>query len=458
MAKIIFEDIKLNKKPKQVLVPKEEVRFVSSTEIKNEIEKARAKAKIEEVEQIKVEKDKKINFPSSQRLTSTPRVKTKNKIISNFTLVLFLFVIIFGVFFLGSNYFQKANITITTKHQSINYKNKQFTASKDSGSTDFEIMINTDEKSKTLILTEPKDVTAKAQGSVTFYNEFSQNPQKLQVGTFLADENGKTYKTDSSVNIPGYKLDISKKIVPGQIKVSITAFLPGETYNGSPSDFYITSFKGTIKYKKIYAKLDKELTGGISGLVYVMNDEDKMRINNTAETEFRDDLIKKVEALVPPGYILYPNAMNFSYQTEGEVTSKTPEAEIKMKGTLAVLLLKEKSLVDNILKISLPEVKGEELKEINILALNKLTFNFVNKDQPIDKDINSIPFFLTGDTEAVWSPDTELLKTKLVGIPKTEVLNVFRKDPGIAGAIVKIFPPWNKYIPNEPSKINIILK
>ena len=227
-------------------------------------------------------------------------------------------------------------------------------------------MITTDEKSKTLILTEPKDVTAKAQGSVTFYNEFSQNPQKLLVGTFLADENGKTYKTDSSINIPGYKLDASKKIVPGQIKVSITAFLPGETYNGSPSDFYITSFKGTTKYKKIYAKLDKELNGGISGLVYVMNDEDKMRINNTAETEFRDDLIKKVEALVPPGYILYPNAMNFSYQTEGEVTSKTPEAEIKIKGTLAVLLLKEKSLVDNILKISLPEVKGEELKEINL--------------------------------------------------------------------------------------------
>jgi hypothetical protein len=47
---------------------------------------------------------------------------------------------------------------------------------------------------------------------------------------------------------------------------------------------------------------------------------------------------------------------------------------------------------------------------------------------------------------------------KLVGINKNEALTIFRQDPGIAGAIVKVFPPWKKYFPNELSKIDIILK
>jgi len=43
-------------------------------------------------------------------------------------------------------------------------------------------------------------------------------------------------------------------------------------------------------------------------------------------------------------------------------------------------------------------------------------------------------------------------------VHKDNVLAIFRQDPGISSALVKLVPPWQKYIPSDISKINIILK
>lgn len=433
MVRIILEDMKLNKGKKQIPLKKEIVLPVKPIPLKSS---------------------------NRQRLQRTPQVKTRSRILNKYVLLIFIIAIIIGGIYWVGNFFQKANITLTPKHQLITYNNKQFTASKNSNDNaiDFEIMITSDNKSKSIILTEPKDVSIKATGSITLYNEFSTTPQKLSAGTFLSDSSGKSYKTDSTVIIPGYKTDSSKKIIPGQIVVNISSFLAGETYNGSTADFYINSFKGTTKYNKIYGKLKSPLVGGASGLVYTLNDKDKENIDNIAQSSLKEDLLKKVKAQVPPGYILYENAMTFSYKIgDNSVFSKTPDAEVLIEGVLSVVLLKEKSLLDNIIKVSLPSITGSELKEIKIPDLSKMTFSFTNKDQLITKDMNSVSFFFTGDLDAIWNPDTEILKTKLIGINKNEVLPIFRQDPGIVSAMVKIFPPWQKYIPENLAKINIIV-
>lgn len=456
MEKKKLEDIKINKKntpvstissePQTILPPNGEVKYFNNYQ-----------GEIKETKIDEYLKNRMINEPRIQR---TPQLKTKKRIIHKSTLLTFVFFLILGVIYFGGNILQKAKIEITSKHQNISYNNKSFSSSKslNNNSVDFEIMIVSDKKVKNFIMTEPKNVSIKAGGIVTFYNEFNQSSQKLLAGTLLLDDTGKTYKTNNIVTIPGYKFDNSKKIVPGKADVSISAFLPGEVYNGSPEDFHITSFKNTTKYNKIYAKLKKPLEGGMTGMVYTLTENDKINIKTFAESSFKNDLLGKVKAMVPPGYILYPSATNFSYEIKDNAMSKNPEAEIEIDGTLAVILLKEQSLVNNIIKVSLSEIKKEEMDEIKILDLDKLVFNFTNENQLITKDLNTVSFSLTGDIDALWVPDVEILKSKLVGVHKDNVLAVFRQDPGISSALVKIFPPWQKYIPSDISKINIILK
>ncbi len=454
MVKRILEDIKIVKRPesykqedRQLDLPTKEIKKVEQ-DYQGEIKES----KIDEYFRTKISSEKRIN--------RTPQIKKEKKIISRPVVIIFLICLILGAIYWAGNFLQKANIEITSKHQPISYNKKTFTSAVDDDmyTVDFEIMIVSDQKIKNFTLTEPESVSIKSTGIVTFYNEFATIPQKLLAGTFLADDTGKTYKTNEIITIPGYKLDNNKKIIAGQTTANISAFLPGEAYNGSPEDFYITSFKNTTKYNKIYAKIKTPLEGGMSGMVYTLNEDDKTNIKTFAETTFKNDLLGKVNALVPPGYILYPNATNFSYKIKDNAMSKTSEAEIVIEGELAVILLNEKSLVKNIIKVSLPEITKEEINEIKILDLNKLVFNFSNVNQLITKDLNTISFSLTGDIEALWVPNTEILKSKLLGVHKDNVLAIFRQDPGISSALVKLVPPWQKYIPSDISKINIILK
>jgi len=473
MAKIIIEDIKTNKKRNlssngKVVLSSHEA--VANKNIKQKITKEPATSqeffiKKEETQKEKEEiisNDSKIeeyfkNKREEKRISRTPQLRNKPRLIKKTILAVFLLCVIAGVVYWGGNIFYKANINITSKHELIDYKDKQFIASKDQNndSVNFEIMITTDKRTKKITLTEAKEVSTKAEGVAILYNEFGATPVKLSVGTFLSDEEGKAYKTNSTITIPGSKT-VNGEIIPGQIEVGITSFLPGEAYNGSPSNFYINSLKGTTRYNKIYGKLKDPLVGGAQGLVYEIDSANDTGIDKIAQSSLKDDLVEKVKALVPPGYILYPGASTFSYKTgDNGIFSKTPEAEVEIEGTLAVVLIKEKSLMDNIIKISLKDITKEELKEINIHNLDKLSFSFADNNQTITKDIDTVSFNMTGQIEAIWEPDIEILKSQLLGVHKDQVLPIFRQDKGISSAIIKIFPPWKKYIPNNITKINI---
>ena len=62
-----------------------------------------------------------------------------------------------------------------------------------------------------------------------------------------------------------------------------------------------------------------------------------------------------------------------------------------------------KKCIFNIIKISLPNITQGELKEVKLLDLDKLTFELVQKDVPITKDMTSIPFLLSGNINAIWN-------------------------------------------------------
>jgi hypothetical protein len=395
---------------------------------------------------------------STKRILGTPNMPKKrafNKII----LYAFIISLIIGIFYLLSTVFFKAKVTITPKGQSFELKNETFTGGKlKTDQIPFEVMSLSDTEDKDVVFTSSKDMSEKAKGEITLYNEYSTKKQTLTAGSFISDEKGISYKIDNTISIPGYTQDKSKVITPGQISIGITSFLAGEAYNGSPVSFYITSFKGTTKYKKIYGKLKTPLSGGMSGLVYLLDEGAKQDIlSNTAS--FKDKLLRKLFAQVPAGYILYPDGVNFSYEIVGDTSfSKNPNTQIEMKGTVGAFLIKETSLSDFLIKRLLPDITSQENREISLSDLSALTFNFVNKDQVVDKDVTSFDFALTGNLQMSWKPSLDLLKILLLGKKKTEVVSIFKQDPGIVSASVKIFPPWLNFLPSEVKNINILIK
>lgn len=475
-----IEDIKLNKDKKQITFREEIVlrgepkKEIGKIVIKKEEEIAMMSRETNKLykeeyieEKIIKEKESKIDEylksrssrdmnTESRRIERTPKIKNDKRAVGKTLFFVFIISLLVGIIYFGGNFLEKADITITQRHEGISYTNESFVASKNSGgqNVDFEIMIVPEKRTKNITLTEPKEVSENAKGVVTFYNEYSTTAQNIVISTMLSDQEGKTYKLDKAITIPGYKQD-GGNIIAGKVDAPVSAFLPGDVYNGSPEKLYINAFKGTAKYEKIYGKIKESLTGGASGLVYTLNEKDKENVKNIAETSFREELYDKVKALVPEGYVLYEGATNFSYKSPDDFYSKEADAKVEIEGTLAVVLLQEESLVKSIIGNAMPLVVGDEAKEIKISGLENLTFKFSNADQQITKDAVSIPFTLSGKAEAIWYPNLDLLKSKLLGVYKDDTLSIFRQDPGISSAIVKIFPPWQKYLPKNINKINM---
>jgi hypothetical protein len=462
MNKIIFEDIKLNRNKKFPLKEIVEKKEPKENNFNNDEKKDTINRTAENTifnQPVAIDKYFKDDLNKKKRIERTPEIRKKKPIINKYVSLLFFLTLILVVIYFGQSIFEKVDVSIKSKQELISYKNKQFIANKEVNgeSINFMIMIYPEKKMKKVFLTDNKEVSEKAKGTMTFYNEYSLNPQKIVTETFLSDEEGKTYLTKEAVTIPGYRV-VDGKIIPGQADVPIEAFLPGSNYNGEPNNFFINAFKNDIKYNKIYGKLKTPIIGGMSGVAYSLNEVDKENLVLLINDYYKQELIAKVKASVPSGYILYPKAMEFSYKINEDLLYEESETEIEIEELLSVILIKENSLIAGIIKTSLPLVSKYDTREILIPDLDKLDFDFMDPNQQISKEMTSISFKLSGDLRVIWRPNVDELKEKLKGIKKDEALPIFRQENGIASALVKFFPPWKRYFPEELSRINIILE
>lgn len=452
MNRKILEDIKLNNKI--LKTPKEDVVY-KDVHISTPVSLPSYSIKDDSTKYDFLKKKNKVPT-STKRIPDTPKMPSNSKRFNKTILFIFILSLFIGTFYLLETTFFKAKVTVIAKNKIFEINKEKFTASKEGG-IPFEVMIVEDSYERDVVLTSSKEVNDKAKGEITLYNEYSQTAQKVLTGTFISDEGGKSYKIDKTISIPAYTIDKTKKIIPGQATVAITSFLAGETYNGSPLSFYINSFKGTDKYKKIYGKIKTPLTGGMVGLVYTLDDKEKEVILSNVSS-FKDRLLRKLNALVPEGYLLYPDAVNFSYLLGENIISKTPNTKIAINGTISAFLVNKSDLTSSIINRMLPDISLAEKSEIIEPDLSLLSFNFINKEQVINKEIGIFDFNLNGNLTLNWAPDINKLKGLLVSKNKTEVPAIFKQDPGITSASVSIIPFWSKKLPSEEGKISIILK
>jgi hypothetical protein len=366
-----IEDFKLNTK-KKLKTPTEDVYFKKLEN--HNIYKPDYSTQNDSSKYDFLEKRTKKSPVERERIHRTPQLTNKNNNFNKKILFLFVLSVFIGVFYLLSTVFLRVNITIVSKSESFDLKDFKLSAGNlKISDIPFELMILSDKEYKDVVLTNSKEVSEKAKGKIVLYNEYSTKPQNIIAGSFVSDEKGKTYKTDKTVSIPGYTIDDLKKINPGQIDVDVTAFLPGETYNGNPEFFTVNAFKNTDKYKKIYGKAKSQIEGGMVGLVYLMSEEEKMNIENKT-ISIKEKLLRNLSAQVPDGYVLYPDATNFYYKIPEGSFSKTPESKIEIDVTLSAFLLKQNDLSNILINKLLPNIKEKERSEIlNPNLLDSLT-------------------------------------------------------------------------------------
>ncbi|OGZ04979.1 MAG: hypothetical protein A2942_04155 [Candidatus Lloydbacteria bacterium RIFCSPLOWO2_01_FULL_50_20] len=366
-----------------------------------------------------------------------------------------LAIVLVGIYLLF-NFLSGATISIVPKNETLPIDEK-FTAVKSAGANElaYAIMSTTTSLSLEVPATGEKTVTTKASGKIIIYNEQS-NTQRLIKNTRFQAPSGKVYRISDSVTVP--KATVSGgKATPGSLQVTVYADEAGPEYNSDPIDFTLPGLKGSALFTKVYARSNGSMTGGASGTIKTVSDQDLKQAGETLRVQLETKLRSKARGDLAPFQIAYDQSI--VVELGQPVLSKAQasannKAVVTEEGTISVVFFKRADLTKAIAKKLVNNYEGED---INIKNLESLEFSMSPQNGSALMNGTKLDFILKGTSELIWVIDDAAVKTALVGTPKDSFNNILSKYPSVERAQASVSPIWNRLFPDDPGRITIEL-
>jgi len=379
----------------------------------------------------------------------TQRKKTYRKM----AIVTSILVVGFVVFYIATAILPKATLTVSAKRVEKSIKSAA-TAGIETTSVDLE---NQKIPAKAFVFkrtltkeypTSKKVTTKKATGVITIYNSHSSASQRLVATTRFRSPDGKIFRLDTGVTIPGAKIN-QGVITPSTIDVPVTADQPGAAYNIGATSFTIPGFEGTPKYKGFYGKSTKPMSGGSQGNTQGISDLDIQK--------GKADLIQSTKELLlteltekSKGYVFMDGATN--YKVVNATTNSKPgdtATTFQLTGTVELRAIGfEEENVKTLAKKLLEE--QPEAKEFINLSLAYGTLR-------INDNATLAAFSYEAVSTIREKIDAEELKTRIVGKKMSEIRGVLAKYDSIANAKVSLWPFWVTSVPRNKDKIQVTI-
>lgn len=294
-------------------------------------------------------------------------------------------------------------------------------------------------------------VERKAAGTITIYNEYSSEAQVLVIGTRFSAPDGKIFKTDTKVTVPGAKI-VNGKISSSQIDVAVTAEKAGADYNIAPtSRFRIPGFQGTPRYDAFYGVSTDPMIGGIVGDIKVPTEDDIAKaeadIKNTLEINLRGQTSVKA----PDDVKVLPKAYSFRVVSEtiGKEAGADGKFTILMAGELKVFGFKESDLLGAFAS----RVSSESEVDLVLLddSLQQSTVGY--GDPTLDFKEGTMSFNLDFKSNWVRPFDINDFRNKVMGKNATDIKAAIYGLPGFETGKVSLWPIWVFRSPQDPAKI-----
>ena len=374
------------------------------------------------------------------------KYERKNNKESKYRIYVVALISVVFLLFALSFLFSGAKVTVVPKVKEIPLSNENLSAAKNGSAPglSFDLVVISGEENKTM---QSNGVDAVAKGTVSIFNSFSSSPQVLAVDTRLEGSNGKIYKTSTKVTIPGETLDGK----PGKIEVGIYGAAASIEYNSVPLDFQILGFKGTPKYSKFKVRSIGEIISGP-----IVSSLDKATAVSELKTTLETKLSKKVTNQIPPGFILFKDAV-FTNIDDKDV-SFTPDKEntisVNVKGTLYGFLFDEKKLTTEIAQDIIDKYDESEVYMPNI---RNLTFSLSDKENISFADVKSVNFSLSGTPKIIWKVDEAKFIRGILGKKKSDFNQILSQYPNIDSAVLVIRPFWKTSFPDKSKNIQVIV-
>lgn len=356
-----------------------------------------------------------------------------------------------------NNYFNKADVVITFTRTPWSYEHA-FSADKSVSNVDFNknilpgwIVTDTKNTVQLYPASSNKDVSQKAQGTITIYNAYSSAPQTLVATTRFATPDGKIFRIPASVIVPGAQIN-NGNIIPSSIDATVVADVAGEGYNVGPvSKLTIPGFKGSPRYDGFYGELKSGTSGGFIGEKAVPTADDIAKAKDKTTAALRSALDNSLTAAYPTDCKVLDGAEQFNVTKlkVDEDTNASGSFSVLGEANILVLCFREtgeKSL-DSFLSAaaaaSNPNMVFDGNPQINY---SQIKVDFKNGKETFDVSAS-------GDLKPDFSADD--FKSSILGKNVSDVRSAIAALPHLASAKVSLWPIWLWSLPANPNHVKI---
>jgi len=290
-------------------------------------------------------------------------------------------------------------------------------------------------------------VSQRARGMIVISNSYSSQPQVLVVNTRFASKDGKIFRLEKAVTVPGAKVE-NGTITPSTIAAGVIAAEPGAAYNIGPSDFVVPGFQGTPKFKGFTAKSAEAFSGGFEGDAAVATEADIKKAVEQATAETFSALRESLKTKVPQGFRVIEGAREVAISSVETPQPKTPgdKFSIKVTGKVSALVFRESDegdLVAVIFSTTTPRV------------FIPAKSSFERKSVTLDVSKQQLSYVLGGSVALGARLDAELIQKEISTKTPEEITKILQNIAGIEAYKMKLFPVWLWRAPRDTGKVRV---
>ncbi len=312
------------------------------------------------------------------------------------------------------------------------------------------------------VLTQPKNtvqffpasgkavVSQKATGKLTIYNAYSSVAQSLVATTRFSTPDGKIFRLDKAVIVPGASVK-DGKITPSSIEADVSADKAGEAYNIGPvAKLTIPGFKDSPKFDGFYGEFKNKTSGGAVGERPVPTEADIIAAKEKTVQALKSNLENNLLNNRPEDLKIIDGASDFTV-TRLVVNSTTDE-----KGQFSVLgegQFRAVAFREGDIKALLLSMGAKDRAD---LVFRTLKIDYQNPN--VDFTKGEVAFSVTGDGVLWPKLSEEELVSKLRGTNIAAARSFVLSLPDLEEGKISLWPIWLGSIPESKDKVKVTVQ
>jgi len=362
-----------------------------------------------------------------------------------------ILVLVFFSLIIVSSFFSRVTIEVTPKQAMVVLDGEILNANINAptGQLEFGLITREIVEEERVTATEVRNIEEKASGQITIFNNFGPEPQELVANTRFETPDGKIYRINRAVTVPG---KVGEE--PGSIDITVYADEPGADYNIGLTDFTIPGFAGSPRFAGFSARSITEMSGGFSGNVQTVSESEENRVRESLRQRLQGQANTAARLESPDGFILLADTVLTHFESLNlETETGASQAAIREKMILTGILINERQLASFVAQTFINDYRGEEIEIVN---LPNLRFSLEGDAEDLDpRTISSISIEVNGQAHLVWVIDEDSLIDNVRGLSKGDFQSIITRFPSIESLTPRFRPPWMRTAPDNPDKIKV---